>query len=488
MRGLAKTGKGRCPAWYPRTGVSVKNGIISLSSAAAVVLLSAGWAAAEPPVRPAIDPCDYARPAADVPVPIRAVVDVPVPITPPPTPACPWPGSVFDCCDCPPPYLVWGSADFLVWKIHSATLPALTGTVPAGVLTYTTQNTFIPQQTTQTVTNVAALSIEPTNVPGAGNRLSSGEQFGGRFTAGAWLEDEPGLGIEATGFFLNSRSASFSTTTGNTVDQAIIRLPGANNTFITTGTQPTLFQSFSAFLVRQAAADLFGTESNGLWGAELNARWKSTALDAVSCFVGFRYVDYHEELNVRESAQLNLPVGAVPGNVTVLSLPGTIQESTADRIKTRNQFYGGQVGLDLDMFVRRFILDVRAQAALGVMHQIAEVGGATVQPNGTVVAGGLLSGPLDGGSHNRNEISWIPEIDVKLGYMITPYIRAYVSYDFLYLFNVLRAGDQSGTQTSGVTVAVAGVPTPITVATPAFRFKDSDVWVQGINFGMEIRY
>jgi hypothetical protein len=496
LREMAKTGKGRCPTWHPRTGVSVKNGIISsLSSAAAVVLLSAGWAAAEPPARPAIDLCDYARPALDVPVPIRTVVDVPVPITPPPTPAYPWPGSVFDSvgCNCPPPYIFWGSADFLVWKIHSGTLPALTATVPAGVLEFTTFDTFQtpqgrPTSPPQPVVNVAALSLEPTSVPATGNRLSVGDQYGGRFTAGVWLGDDQSLGLEATGFFLNNRTAGFTSTTGNSVNEAIIQLPGSNNHFIVTGATPTLFQSEAAFLVRQAAATLVGGESNGLWGAEVNARAASASFGAVSGFVGFRYLEYHENLEIHDTVQLALPTGAVSGNVFNLNLPGTIEASTADRIHTRNQFYGGQVGLDLDTFVRRVIFDVRAQVALGVMHQSAEVGGATVQPNGAVVPGGLLSGPLDAGTHHRNEISWVPEIDLKLGYMITPYIRAYVSYDFLYLFNVLRAGEQSGTQTSGVTVAVAGVPSPITVTTPAFRFKDSDVWVQGINVGMEIRY
>jgi hypothetical protein len=490
---MAKTGKGQCPSWHPRTGVSVKNGIISLSSAAVVVLLSAGWAAAEPPVRPAIDLCDYARPAVDVPVPVRTVVDVPVPITPPPTPACPWPGSVFDSvgCNCPPPYIFWGSADFLVWKIHSATLPSLATTFPAGVLTYDTQNTDLQGIPFQTITHVATLSIAPTTVPAGGNTLSTGDQFGGRFTAGVWLGDNQSLGIEGTGFFLNNRTAGFTSTTGHTLNDSIIQLQGTNSQFILVGGVPIRppFSSQTAFLVRQATTNLVGTESNGLWGAEVNARCASASFGAVSGFVGFRYLDYHEDLTLHESAGLALPTDtSVTGNVTNLNLPGAIEVSTADRIHTRNQFYGGQVGLDLDTFVRRVIFDVRAQVALGVMHQSAEVGGATIQPNGAVVPGGLLSGPLDAGTHHRNEISWVPELDLKLGYMITPYIRAYVSYDFLYLFNVLRAGEQSGTQTSGVTVAVSGVPSPITVTTPAFRFKDSDVWVQGINVGMEIRY
>jgi hypothetical protein len=142
-------------------------------------------------------------------------------------------------------------------------------------------------------------------------------------------------------------------------------------------------------------------------------------------------------------------------------------------------------------------MDVRAKIALGVMHQSADVVGTTVAtsvpagllPNqGVPMAGGLLSSPLDQGTHSRNRISAVPEVNVKLGYMITPCLRAYVGYDFLYVVNVLRPGDQVGLTSAGLTVNVAGTPNPITVSQPGFRFKDSDVWFNGINFGMEFRY
>jgi hypothetical protein len=174
--------------------------------------------------------------------------------------------------------------------------------------------------------------------------------------------------------------------------------------------------------------------------------------------------------------------------VATTGLPANLQFVTSDTIRTHNDFYGGQVGFDLDMSASRFIMDIRVMAALGVMHQTVDVFSTSVLPGGSVVAGGLLSSPFDQGRHNRDRISAIPEVNVKLGYLITPRLRAYVGYDFMYIANTLRPGEQTGVSTSGIQVTVAGATTPITVSQPAFRFHDSDVWINGINFGLELRF
>jgi Putative beta barrel porin-7 (BBP7) len=477
--------------------------------ATAAALVTASWATAQAPVKPAVDCTDYSLPAspapraakpASSPPPVSAVMPAGLTFEAPTgglaeahgaSPSAPWPGNPFEGIPDrgPPPYQVWASADFLVWKIHSASLPTLTsGVVPFGVVEYNTGPAGI-------IHNFAALSLQSTASVATPN-LSLNEQFGGRFTAGMWLDPEQSLGIESSFFFLNSRSTGFSSTTDGQINQAGVVFPGGLNTVMLTG--GTLTQTNTAFVVRQANADLAGTFSNGLWGAELNARCASTALGAVSSFVGFRYINFHEDLAMQNSAQAFLPsafdfAGVQPGS----TFPANVQFNNADTIKTHNDFYGGQVGLNIDMFVNRFILDLRGKVALGVMHQSADVFGsttttsqlnATSPPNVATTPGGLLSGPLDNGTHSRNVLSWAPELNAKVGYMVTPSIRAYLGYDFLYLWNVLRPSDLTGLSTSGATVTVAGVPNPLTVTQPAFQFKDSNVWVQGVNVGVEIRY
>jgi hypothetical protein len=477
-------------------------------AATAAVLLTAGWAVAQAPVPAAPAPAGVA-----VEAPANGAGD-------------PWYAGLLGgpSYDSPQPYRLYGSADFLVWRINSANLPSVASTVPLGVVHARTQDVLltpegVPLPAAQQplpVDHFAPVGIQSAATVADGAALNFTEQVGGRFTIGVWLAPDESLGLESSVFFLNRRSLGFNSTTGNVLNQGVVNFPGADNIFLvattststvtstTTTTTRTLSQSFPNFTVTQANTFLAGTTSTEMWGAELNARCTSASLGAVSGLVGFRYLSFREELNVNNSARLFLPTEPAdlnligqPTNGTNSNFPTDLKFVTADSVQTHNDFYGGQIGLDLDMFVGRFIMDVRAKVALGVMHQSVKdfsstvttsVPASTLPNQGIPVAGGLLSGPLDEGTHSRYRISAAPEVNVKLGYMILPSLRAYVGYDFLYVANVLRPGDQTGTSSSGVTVTVAGTPNPITVNQPAFRFKDSDIWFNGINFGLEYRY
>jgi hypothetical protein len=402
----------------------------------------------------------------------------------------------------PAPYRVWTSADFLVWQVRSPHLPSLTSTLPVGVLAVQTQN-LVP------VATVEDALIQSTPTLAGGNTLNFREQFGARFTAGVWLDPEESFGLEATGFFLSRRSVSFNSTTGNMLNQGIIDLPSSvvvTNLMLTQGplTVTAAGNPFTAVAVRQATANLTGSSSTGIWGTELNARCTSPSLGAVSGLLGFRFLDFSENLLVHDTTQLFLPPGVQDLNSAggqlfpnpALGLPANLSFTTSDIIRTRNLFYGGQVGLNFDMLIGRFMIDLQGKTGLGVVHQTVNFFGTTVSTstpistatNGMVLPGGLLSSPLDLGKHSSNKIAFVPEINVKLGYLILPNLRAYVGYDFLYLSSAVRPGEQTGISTAGVQATVAGTTTPITVNQPTFRYHDTGVWYNGINFGVEFRY
>ncbi|HKI32815.1 MAG TPA: BBP7 family outer membrane beta-barrel protein [Gemmataceae bacterium] len=505
-------------------------------SATVAVFLTAGWAAAQAPVPSATDNSGstYSFPAR----PVQAAPTTPRvaagavspggvsagtydPYPPPgPTPGIPvaqeepghdepWYDHIFGDLPekFPPPYRVWASGEFLVWRIPSGHLPALTAAEPIGVIYFKTENKVVsatgaPVQDIVTTT-FAPLSIMSVSAPATGNSIDLGEQFGGRFTAGVWFDTEECVGLESTFFFINDRSTWFDSSTDHLVNQGVINLPGSSiftvlapaGTTSATGTVSTV-QSVTAFVVRQANTDLSGRSSTGIWGGEANLRCTSPSLGAVSGLVGFRYLNFHEDLDVHNAVQLFQPAGFVdssgivggPSGSAFTNFPTAFSFSTNDAIQTHNLFYGPQVGIDLDMYIGRLLLDLRAKAALGVMHQTVDIASTSTLSDGTTVAGGLLSAPFDQGSHSRNRIAFVPEINVKVGYVITPWLRAYVGYDFLYLSSVVRPGDQTGISTSGVQAAVAGTTSQITVNQPAFRFSSTDMIINGINFGVEFRY
>ncbi len=110
------------------------------------------------------------------------------------------------------------------------------------------------------------------------------------------------------------------------------------------------------------------------------------------------------------------------------------------------------------------------------------------QPPSSTAAGGALSSALDNGNHSRTRISFVPEVNVKLGYNFTSWLRAYVGYDWLYVTNVARPAEQSGSASLNTSVQVAGSTNAVNVSTPQFHFRDSNIWAQGINFGVELNY
>ena len=118
-------------------------------------------------------------------------------------------------------------------------------------------------------------------------------------------------------------------------------------------------------------------------------------------------------------------------------------------------------------------------------------GGATFLdlPTGIVQRqpGGLLALPGSNiGRFSKDRFAVVPEVGLNLGYQVTESVRAFVGYDFLYLSDVVRAGNQIDTRVNTNQLQrpmVAGGPTA-----PAFTFNGSDFWAQGLNFGLEFRY
>ena len=84
------------------------------------------------------------------------------------------------------------------------------------------------------------------------------------------------------------------------------------------------------------------------------------------------------------------------------------------------------------------------------------------------------------GTFNRSQFSALPEIDVNLHYQLTPLWRLNVGYSLLGLTHVVRPGDQIDTRLNQF-------PTHLGTF-PMFTFHNSDVWMQGINLGIECNF
>jgi hypothetical protein len=162
-----------------------------------------------------------------------------------------------------------------------------------------------------------------------------------------------------------------------------------------------------------------------------------------------------------------------------------------DRFATRNQFNGAEVGFVLEARKARWTAELLGKIAIGSNRQTVRINGSTVitgsdGDDGTY-EGGLLALPTNIGTYNRNKFAVIPQLNANLGYNITPRLRAIVGYTLIYWSSVVRAGDQISLDVNE-TYIPSGFETPEGPARPAFAWRNTDFWAQGINVGLDYRF
>ena len=80
----------------------------------------------------------------------------------------------------------------------------------------------------------------------------------------------------------------------------------------------------------------------------------------------------------------------------------------------------------------------------------------------------------------------VPEFILQLGVDVTSHWRVFVGYNFLYLSDVIRPGNQIDRTVNLAQLTGLGLlggparPTPV--------FNHNDFWAQGINFGAAYRW
>jgi len=393
-----------------------------------------------------------------------------------------WCGCCGDCCDpccdpcCPSRPCFWISGEYLLWTIKSAPTPPLVTVNPGGS------------------TNLA-LGSPGTAVAYGGSGQSFDLRSGGRFTLGFALPCTCNqLGFETTYFFIanSSNNAVFGPSAG----VASIGRPFTNGGPPPMTVPPTPPNFQDAEIVAAPAAGINGSvginTTNQFWGIEENLRYPITCgcnwkLDFLA---GFRYLNLAEGLQIGENLTVTQATPpAIFGNAPAqfAADPNFI---VVDSFHTSNNFYGGQIGLDAECRWRRWFLGATGKLALGDMHETVSINGSTVisgGPGAGSFPGGLLA--LQGtniGQYSRNTFAVVPELGVRLGFYVTERLRAFVGYDVVYASSVVRPGDQIDRNVNPTYQPNNGPPQG--AALPAFQFRTTDFWAQGLTAGLEWKY
>jgi hypothetical protein len=381
---------------------------------------------------------------------------VPRPQLPPPIPPPSWEGQS------------WVTVESLLWWIEGSRVPALLSTSPAG--------TPLGQA------GVLGGKNDSTVLFGLGN-VNSNLTAGANIKAGTWLDPNHKYGVEVNFFLTSPQGTSFGAaspngnpilarpfidpTTGNN-SSSVLALPGfASGAFY--GSYSTSGILGTGILFRENIAnsrDPF-CMCRFCGGCDSCAGCGTDAKDGlgfrIDSLLGYRFLRLEDHLDALSSTT---------------SAAGLTR--TTDQIRAMNNFNGVDLGFNGEFRRGGWYLDTLVKAAFGITTNAVHMYGAHTLNGVLEPGGGFLVQPSNFGQFNKSTGTIIPQLGFNLGYRFNDQLRAYAGYTLFYWFHVARSGDALDTSLSS-----SGV---VTGTNPAYGSHDNNIWVQGINIGLEWRY
>jgi hypothetical protein len=344
--------------------------------------------------------------------------------------------------------------EYLMWWSHGRGLPPLATTSPTGT----------PRVL------AGRLDQNDTTVRIGDSDIGQDMRSGGRVTLGRFLDASRELSVNGRFWGLEDGAATLSR--GSVTGDPILARPFFNTVL---GQQDALLLAFPGV----AADGSIGVRShNEVIGADVYLRsllmWDDTM--RMDFLIGYQFTRMDDSLFIESNSTSIDPLAALPVGTTLNIL---------DSFRTQNEFHGGQIGLVTEYHRGRVWFEVLSKIALGNMRQRAILSGQTsiTEPLGvpSVDGSGFLVQPSNSGDFTRNQLAFIPEVGLTMGYHVTQRLSLTFGYSFLDWSDAVLAGDQVDLQLDLSTPPPAGGP-------PVFRFRNNDFWVMGMNFGAEYRF
>lgn len=383
--------------------------------------------------------------------------------------------------------LFYGQADYFGTQSEASRrpdFPLVTSKRDVPIVNNTTNRPFVGELSGQ---NTERLYDDDT--------ASYGFASGFKASLGAWLGSKSAYGLELSGLYVPSESTSDTVRSG--AQDAFFSVPFYNQSRA----------GFEDAVIIGSAINGLAT-SNGwvsvgssldLWGAGARVRARGYDCDDVELgfSAGFRY------LRLAESFQIDYAtdplVDPFPGSPTLGSylfaggmLPGAGSRVWAqDSVSARNDFYGLDFGLDAKVkIIPDLTLTISPRLAIGANRERLDTSGwgRAVDPAGNSYATpyGLFARPGAVGSRSETRFAVVPEIDLQFAYKITDCLELRLGYDFLFLSNMVYAGNQlSRSIDAPIDGAGAFSAQPTGVSRP---FDTDTYWAQSFRAGIRVTF
>jgi hypothetical protein len=329
---------------------------------------------------------------------------------------------------------LWAGCDYLLWWIKPQPIP-------------------LPIVAVNDLGAAPLLGAPGTRVLFGNQNQEMGTFSGLRTEIGFWFNADRTIGVEARGFLLEERSRWFNFASASGTPAAaypIISPPSFAQTTV------PINGAAGGSITIATHSQLWGAEANAILGGFRTGPWDLQVL------AGFRHLSLHEKFDLVNPFRFASDAG----------------DDAVDIFHCTNRFYGAQVGARVGLRSGRLLADISAKVALGTNHEEVNISGFDTPVGGVTTPGGIYTNPSNIGRTLHDEFTVIPEVQVKIGFALTNYLRATVGYDFLYWNQVVRPGNQIDAR-----VLPVGNPTDI----PA-RFNRTDFWAHGVSFGIEWQF
>lgn len=292
-----------------------------------------------------------------------------------------------------------------------------------------------------------------------GYRLDYGKYFkGGNFGIGARVW---GLFGEEEDYRIASDDPAF-----NIQRPYFNTLLGINDALIVSGTQG--LNTFTGAFDATSEFDIVASEAYGriLFGKAENFR--------VDLIGGYSFFAIDDELTIN-----SLTVGgAIPGQ----------ERRFRDSFDAANRFHGGQLGFETQLNKGRWSMTSLTKVHLGNMNQRLVIAGGSVSdlpgppPPVNYANGFFVQGQQ--GVYEQDEFSFVPEVNIKLGYQLRSNVHFTVGYSFLFWNTLALAGEQLDPRLDP-TYFLDDTANP---QFAGFQMRDSSLWIQGIDLGLTIDF
>ncbi len=355
--------------------------------------------------------------------------------------------------------------EFLQWWDRSRSIPPLVTTDASTTPINNGAPNFVPIA----LTNPAAGISPDSRLLFGGQDIGGKVQSGGRLTAGLWLDDEHSraLGVKAYGNEGFSLKQNFSSDGTQPLGLSFFNTDPLNVGF---GEDALIIAHDNFGLNRNGSVDI--TSQNEFIGGEVFYR---SLLDSgcnyrLDALFGYQYARVNDDLLMRSTIN-----DVNSGDVFTFN----------DLFDVSNSYNAGFLGAQTEFYKNNFTLSMLGKISLGNMRQKATIAGSNTA-NGIETDGGLYAQPFTNiGEHSRDITVWSPEANFKLAYAVTHDLSFSIGYTFIYWNKMALAGDQLDRNVNATQLSGGGLIGP---GDPTFNFRDTDYWLQTIDFGVNWRY